>query len=149
MKNSRDLKDLHPKVAAMCSAFVSTCKAQGVDVLIYSTFRDNESQAQAYSIGRTVMGDKPTKRKPMGNTITNAKPGQSYHNYGLAFDFVPIKNGKAMWDDDLSYRKCGEIAESVGLEWAGRWKGELLEKAHCQYTNGLHWSDLQAGKTIS
>lgn len=149
MINSRDLKDLHPIVAAMCEKFVLTCKLHGIDVLIYSTLRDNESQSANYAIGRTVMGANPTKKKPMGNTVTNARAGESYHNYGLAFDFVPIVNGKTDWGNDKLYKRCGEIAESVGLEWAGRWKGSLLEKAHCQYTNGLHWSDLKLGKQIS
>jgi len=148
MINSRDLKDLHPKVAAMCSAFVSACKAQEIDVLITSTLRDFESQNALYAIGRTVMGSTPTKRNPMGRTVTSAKAGQSYHNYGVAFDFCPIKEGKCQWDNSDIFKQCGVIAESVGLEWAGRWKGNFREAAHCQFTNGLHWSDLQAGKTI-
>ena len=138
MINSRKLEDLNPIVSSMCDNFIVTCKSHGIDVLITSTLRDNESQNALYAQGRTAPG----------KIVTNAKGGQSYHNYGVAFDFVPLVNGKAMWDDLDLYKKCGEIAESVGLEWAGRWQGKLRETAHCQFTNGLHWSDLQAGKTI-
>lgn len=137
MKNSRDLKDLLPVVAAKCDAFISTCKAQGIDVLITSTLRDNESQDALYAQGRTTAG----------NIVTNAKAGQSFHNYGCAFDFVPLVNGKAMWNDSKLFERCGVIAESCGLEWAGRWKS-FKELAHCQYTGGLTIKDLQAGKAI-
>lgn len=138
MINSRDLKDLNPKVAAMCAAFISACKAQEIDVLITSTLRDNESQNALYAQGRTVKG----------SIVTNAKAGQSFHNYGLAFDFCPIVNGKCQWNDLDLFKRCGVVAESVGLEWAGRWAGKFREAAHCQYTGGLTIQDLQAGKKI-
>lgn len=80
--------------------------------------------------------------------MTNAKGGQSFHNWKVAFDFCPIVNGKAMWSDDALFTQCGEIGESVGFEWAGRWKGKMIEKAHLQFTNGLTLHDFQEGKTI-
>lgn len=134
MINSRDIKDLHPSVAAKVVAFVASCKSVGIDILITSTLRDMESQAALYAQGRTAPG----------KIVTNAKAGQSFHNYGLAFDFVPIVNGKAAWNDTKLFTRCGEIAESVGLEWAGRWKS-FKELAHCQ-APGLKLADLQAGK---
>ena len=89
MINSRDLKDLHPIVQAKAQAFIHSCKKAGIDVLITSTYRDNESQNALYAQGRTSPGKK----------VTNAKAGQSWHNYRVAFDFVPIVNGKAQWND--------------------------------------------------
>lgn len=137
MINSRDIKDLHPKVQLKAEAFLTKCKAAGIDVLITSTYRDAESQNALYAQGRTRPGQK----------VTNAKAGQSWHNWRCAFDFVPIVNGKAQWDDASLFQKCGEIAESCGLEWAGRWKS-FKEIAHCQYTGGLTLADFQAGKTL-
>jgi peptidoglycan L-alanyl-D-glutamate endopeptidase CwlK len=137
MINSRSLTDLNPKVAAMCSEFINRCKAENIDVIITSTYRDKESQDALYAQGRTAPGKK----------VTNAKGGQSFHNWKVAFDFCPIVNGKAMWSDTALFTKCGKIAESVGLEWAGRWKS-FPESAHCQYTNGLKLADFQAGKHI-
>jgi peptidoglycan L-alanyl-D-glutamate endopeptidase CwlK len=55
-------------------------------------------------------------------------------------------NGKAQWNDTGTFIKCGEIAEHLGLQWAGRWTGSLRELAHCQYTGGLTLADYQAGK---
>lgn len=138
MINSRDISALLPVVASKCTAFIDVCKAAGIDVLITSTYRDAESQNALYAQGRTTAG----------KIVTNAKAGQSWHNHRCAFDFVPIVNGKAQWNDLATFRRCGEIAESVGLEWAGRWTGKFREMAHCQYTGGLTLADLQAGKVV-
>ena len=137
MINSRNQKDLHPYVAALCREFIVACAQQGIDIIITSTYRDNESQAALYAIGRT---------KP-GARVTNARPGQSFHNYRVAFDFCPIVNGKAAWNNTADFITCGHIAEGLGLEWAGRWK-KFKELAHCQYTGGLTLKDFQAGKHL-
>lgn len=137
MINSRRIQDLHPKAAEMCRLFLDACKRAGIDVIITSTYRDAESQNALYAQGRT---------KP-GRKVTNAKAGQSWHNWKLAFDFCPIVNGKAQWNDLDLFRRCGEIAESCGLEWAGRWT-RFKEYAHCQFTGGLTLADLQRGKRV-
>ena len=126
MINSRKIQDLNPQVQEMCLEFIERCKAKGIDVIITSTYRDNEAQAALYAQGRTTPGRR----------VTNAKPGQSMHNHRIAFDFVPVVHGKAMWNDLETFAKCGIIAESVGLEWAGRWK-RFKELAHCQDMSAL------------
>ena len=138
MLNSRNLDDLHPLVKAKAEAFVAACADAGIDVLITSTYRDAESQNALYAQGRTL----PGKR------VTNAKAGQSWHNWRCAFDFVPLVAGKAQWNDSALFKRCGELAESVGLEWAGRWT-RFKEMAHCQYTGGLTLADFQAGRVLA
>lgn len=137
MVNSRQISDLHPKVQTLCKRFIEMCKTKGIDVIITSTYRDFASQDALFAQGRTKPGKK----------VTNARAGQSYHNFRCAFDFVPIVNGKAVWNDTGLFTQCGEIAELVGLEWAGRWT-RFKEMAHCQYTGGLTLKDLQEGKKI-
>lgn len=127
MINSRNIDDLLPSVAAMCRRFIEKCKDQGIEILITSTYRDMESQTALFEQGRS---------KP-GRIVTNAKAGQSYHQYRCAFDFVPLVNGKPRWgkdDDEMSLiKRCGEIGESVGLTWAGRWL-TFKELLHFQYS---------------
>lgn len=137
MINSRKLSDLLPIVATKCQAFIANCQNSGIDVIITSTYRDNESQAALYAQGRTSPG----------KIVTNANAGQSFHNYKVAFDFVPIVNGKPSWDDSELFESCGKIGESLGLEWAGRWV-KFKELAHMQYTEGLTIKDFQDGKTL-
>jgi len=125
MTVSRDISDLHPTVAPLAIQFKAEAAKQGIDVLIYCTLRDNATQAELYAKGRTTPGP----------IVTNARPGESAHNYGCAWDCVPVVNGKAVWNDDVTYAKLGRIGESLGLEWAGRWNGKLKEKAHFQLTS--------------
>lgn len=135
MINSRKIEDLHPYVAKLCRAFVAACKKDGIDVLITSTWRDNAAQNALYAQGRTKPGKK----------VTNAKAGQSFHNYKLAFDFVPIVNGKAQWNDLATFKRAGAIGERLGLDWAGRWVS-FKELAHLQWSGGLSLAQLRAGK---
>lgn len=138
MINSRKIEDLHPKVADLCREFIKKCGEAGIDVIITSTYRDNESQAALYAQGRTKAGP----------TVTNAGPGESFHNYRVAFDFCPIVNGKCDWYNTITFRKCGEIAESIGLEWAGRWV-HMKEMAHCQLSQGLTIADFKNGRHLA
>lgn len=135
---SRRIEDLHPTVAALASRFVAACRAEGIDVILTSTYRDEASQAELYAQGRS---------KP-GARVTNAKPGFSWHQYRCAFDFAPIVNGKIPWHDTPLWVRCGEIGEAVGLEWAGRWKS-FVELAHLQYTGGLTMAQLRAGAQLA
>lgn len=134
---SRKIEDLHPKVAALCHKFIENCDKEGIDILITSTFRDYESQNALYAQGRTKKGA----------IVTNAQGGQSFHNFKVAFDFVPIKNGKCQWNDTRAFSICGLIAETCGLEWAGRWQ-HFKELAHCQFTGGLTLADFRNGKHL-
>ena len=138
MINSRSLEDLHPKVKALAEQFQKDCQSKGLDVLIYSTYRDIEAQDAIYAQGRTAKG----------TIVTNAKGGQSFHNYRVAFDFVPIIHGKPLWNDPIAYANCAKIGEELGLEWAGRWSGKFKETAHFQYTGGLTLAEFQKGKTL-
>lgn len=137
-QDSRSLDDLLPKVKAMAEAFIAACKKVGIDILVTCTYRSPETQAELYAQGRT---------KP-GAIVTNARPGESYHNYRLAFDVVPIVSGKCDWNSKR-WPEIGRIGEDCGLEWAGRWSGKLKETAHFQWTGGLSIYDLKAGRVPS
>lgn len=141
MINSRRVCDLHPSVQRRCNAFLEACAAEGTELLITSTYRDTESQNALYASGRTISGPR----------LTNAKAGQSYHNWRMAFDVVPLRHGKPVWGttgaDGELWQRIGLIGESCDLEWAGRWS-KFREFPHFQFTGGLTLADLQSGKTL-
>ena len=139
MINSRSLDDLVPPAKQRALAFVEAAKKNGIDLLVTSTYRDNESQAALYAQGRTTPGD----------VVTRAKPGQSWHNYRCALDVVALVNGKPIWSaKDPIWQKIGTIGKSCGLEWAGDWH-EFQEFPHFQYTGGLTIAQLNKGATIA
>jgi peptidoglycan L-alanyl-D-glutamate endopeptidase CwlK len=62
----------------------------------------------------------------MGGQVTNARAFQSYHQYGLAADCAFWREGKLVISEKdpwamRGYRLYGEVAESLGLTWGGRW----------------------------
>lgn len=138
MINSRSLDDLLPPVRQRVERFLADAKAQGIDLLVTSTYRDNASQNALYAQGRTAPG----------RIVTNAKAGQSWHNYRCAVDVVPLVNGKPNWSvKDAVWQTVGQLGKQAGLEWAGDWK-RFKEYPHFQYTGGLTMAQLQAGAKI-
>ena len=141
MINSRSLDELNPIVAQKARQLINKAQQQGIDLLVTSTYRDFESQNALYAQGRTQAG----------KIVTNARAGQSWHNWRCAFDIVPLRYDKPVWstsgDDLLLWQKIGAIGKSCGLEWAGDWK-RFKEYPHFQWTGGLTLADLQAGKKI-
>jgi peptidoglycan L-alanyl-D-glutamate endopeptidase CwlK len=61
--------------------------------------------------------------------VTNARGGQSNHNFGIAWDVGIFENGKYYASDtqkeDKAYVELGGFikANVPGLEWGGDWKG--------------------------
>ncbi len=73
-----------------------------------------------------------------GNKATTlAKAYQSYHQFGLAGDIAFKRNGKVVISERdpwawRGYQLYGEVAESVGLTWGGRWKS-IQDYGHTEY----------------
>lgn len=137
MTTSRALSDLHPKVMQMALRFIAACKDQGIDIIITSTYRSMEAQAQLYAQGRSTTGKR----------VTNAKPGFSMHNHRLAFDFAPMKSGKIDWADVKLFKRCGEIAVACGLTWGGNFES-FVDYPHCEYTGGLTLEQIRNGAKV-
>lgn len=140
MINSRDFDKLRPRTREKAVAFQTACREAGVPVLIYQTLRDKEYQDSLYAQGRTMPG----------KIVTNAKGGQSYHEYGVAFDFVPLVGGLPAWKDTEQYMKCIAIGEKLGLESGKNFKDSkgrpLVDLPHMQDTMGYSIADYAAGK---
>jgi peptidoglycan L-alanyl-D-glutamate endopeptidase CwlK len=115
----------------------------GHEIVVTSGLRTMEEQAALYAKGRTAPG----------SIVTNARPGYSYHNYGLAFDIALVIDGKLNWsakvdvdhDQVSDYEEVGFYGEEIGLEWGGRFK-TIVDLPHFQYTFGLTLADLRSGK---
>lgn len=139
MINSRDLNELLPEVRSRVNAFIAACDAQGIDLLVTSTYRDMESQAALFAQGRTTAG----------HIVTNAAQGHSFHNYRCAIDVVPLVNGKPDWDTSHPvWQTIGQLGKQAGLEWAGDW-ASFKEMAHFQYTGGHTIAQLLNGAVIA
>lgn len=124
--SSRKLDDLRPEVRPQVDAFLAACAAAGVDVLITCTLRSREEQTELYAQGRTSPG----------HIVTNARAGQSAHQYGLAIDVVPMVNGKPDWNGkDPVWEKVGELGQAAGLTWLGAPGSKFPEEPHLEHSD--------------
>ncbi len=105
------------------------------------TFRSFKEQNDLYAKGRQMPGQ----------IVTNARAGESYHNYGLAIDITIIFSGKAVWSrgEDFDGDKIPDWMEVVkvfkefGWEWGGDFK-TLKDYPHFQKTFGYTTKELNA-----
>jgi peptidoglycan LD-endopeptidase CwlK len=153
--SSRKITDCHPVLQPLVQSFLENCTRAGVDVIVTCTWRSPEEQEALYAQGRT---------RP-GKIVTNARAGQSAHNYtlnglpaALAIDVVPLRNGKPVWGlsgdgiddnpadderDDLElWQRVRKAGEDAGLESASRWTS-FREWPHLQHPK---WRELRAAQ---
>lgn len=118
---SRELKDLHPYVETLALQLIECCKEQGIKVVVTSTLRTFNEQ------------------KELSHT------GQSYHQYGLAFDIVCFPDGEGIHiDEPTMYRLVGRIGRNLGLSWGGALKSNP-ENGHYHWSGGLTLKELMLG----
>jgi len=131
-QSEQRLARVHPALATRARAMVELLAHSGVEILITQGLRTWEEQDALYARGRTV--------EPIGKKfiVTNAKGGQSFHNFGLAFDIVVLDAlGKFDWDaSHPGWIAAAKAGKSVGLEWGGDWK-TFKDIPHYQYVSGL------------
>ncbi|MGW7159880.1 M15 family metallopeptidase [Paenibacillus taichungensis] len=135
---------LHPVVAESEKLLVRKAARRGIEVVITHDFRSIDEQDALYNQGRSLSG----------NIVTNAKGGESYHNYGLAIDFaLRTPEGDVVWDmerDDNGNGKPDwlevvELAKELGFTWGGDW-ANFPDYPHLQMDFGLSINDLKRGK---
>lgn len=135
--------ELNPIVKKRTNQLIQQAAKKGITVVITDDFRSAKDQDQLYQKGRTVSG----------NIVTNAKGGESYHNYGLAVDFaLKTPSGKIIWDMQYDGNKNGkadwnevvDLAKNLGFTWGGDWP-KFKDYPHLQMNFGLSITDLQNG----
>jgi peptidoglycan L-alanyl-D-glutamate endopeptidase CwlK len=129
------IKLLHPSLREEANKiYADICAAMpaGVVCRFTHTLRTFAEQDALYQLGRS---------KP-GKVVTNAKGGQSFHNYGLAIDFVLLVNGSVSWTVDKNWLAVISIFESYGWESGHHWK--FKDSPHLQKTFGKTTAQLLA-----
>jgi peptidoglycan L-alanyl-D-glutamate endopeptidase CwlK len=118
---SRDWQLLHPEYAQRLLIVFKLMKEKyGYDMALLEGYRSPERQDALAQ---------------MGNHVTGAKAYQSYHQHGLAADVAFLRDGKLVISERepwamAGYQNYGELAESVGLTWGGRWK--MMDFGHTE-----------------
>lgn len=138
------ISKLHPKLREECKKIMAEVNQKTYTKASFCritfTLRTFAEQQAIYNQGRTTPGQK----------VTNAKPGQSIHNYGLAVDIAFVINGKdASWDVKKDWDRDGQsdwmevvaVFKKYGWEWGGDWVS-FKDMPHFQKTFGYSWQKL-------
>lgn len=109
--------------------------------------RTIQEQDELYAIGRTKPGKK----------VTNAKGGQSVHNYGFAVNICLIIDGKEAswdtkkdWDGDnvADWDECVQVFAAYGWSWGGSW-ATFKDMPHFEKIGYNNWRVLSGRKKDS
>ena len=100
--------DLQQRVLAIYRVMA---QQHGIRMVLVEGYRSPERQAELFREGRA----------------TQAAAGQSCHQYGLALDSAPMREGRLQWDMQdpwtrRAYFLYGELAQEAGLVWGGNWR---------------------------
>jgi peptidoglycan L-alanyl-D-glutamate endopeptidase CwlK len=140
-RSSKNVATLHSKVQQVFKNWIAECQimaaAHGYEYKAISGNRTWDEQAKIYAQGRTSPG----------KIVTNAKPGYSNHNYGIAVDMGVFKDGKYLdglkpAEAEAFHNKAAVIAEKYNIEWGGNWKS-FKDYPHFEYKTGKTLSQLR------
>jgi peptidoglycan L-alanyl-D-glutamate endopeptidase CwlK len=98
---------------------------KGVEVKLSCTYRSNAEQNALYALGRTIKGAK----------VTNAKAGQSPHNYqpSFAIDVFFTVNGVVDWSPKW-FTAFSKFMKTTGISWGGDFKS-IPDSPHYELSN--------------
>lgn len=128
--------DLAEPFLGRAQAVAQRIMADGLPMLVFETRRSFKRQQGLFMLGRTVTNGL-TIVVDRSKVITNARPGESPHQWGLAADFVldvrhprwaaEKRKASGPWDTEDSLAKhcwarLGEIAKECDLAWGGNFK---------------------------
>lgn len=134
------VKLLHPAIRDEVAELIGKIEINNPFVIrIVQGLRTIDEQNALYAQGRTKPGD----------IVTNAKGGSSYHNYGLAFDFCLLYDGKISWDTNFDGDKDGQkdwqevvqMFKNNGYTWGGDFHS-IPDAPHLEKTFGHNWREL-------
>lgn len=108
---NRDWRKLDQDFMQLVLYLLTRMEARGYPMALLEGYRSPEQQ---------------TRLAAQGAHVTQARAWESKHQFGLAVDLAPIKNGvlaiseKEPWAF-AAYQALGEEAQAIGLNWGGRW----------------------------
>ncbi|MBS0294795.1 MAG: M15 family metallopeptidase [Proteobacteria bacterium] len=124
-RTERTLFSLRCDAQAAARRSLAAIRAAGHDARAISGTRTYPEQQALYRQGR--FGNP-------GPIVTKAQAGQSWHNFGLAWD-IGLFNGGQYVTNDAPYVQVGPIGRTGGVEWGGDWKS-FKDNPHYQFGTG-------------
>ena len=118
-KNVRSLRTKTQRIAREFMAAITQADLD-VEIRIICGTRTYKEQDALYSQGRSRSG----------RVVTRLRGGQSYHNFGIAWDIGAFSSSGRYLVDPKHYKKARNTSPDDRLEWGGDWS--MLDYAHFQ-----------------
>jgi len=107
---------LHPVLVAKVNNMLSELKHSGLPFAVFETWRSPSNQQAVFDAGNS-----------------KAKAWRSWHQYGLAVDFVarPLVGSRHVWSwsPDHDWQTLGKIGIRHGLRWGGNFQS-IVDMPH-------------------
>jgi len=138
LRTEKNLATLDAKARPAFRRFIASAREEaakrGCEYIAISGNRTYAEQDALYAKGRTATGPK----------VTNAKGGESNHNFGIAMDFGVFRAGRYLdggnpEDAALAaevHKAAAQHAKANGIEWGGDWKA-FKDFPHFEIHTGL------------
>lgn len=107
------LKDVNPGLADKIRQLADALTQEHIEIRVTQGLRTWADQARLYAQGRTAPGPR----------VTNAKPGESWHNFGLAVDVAVFDiRGNPDWNaGHLAYQRVVALGTTLGMVSGKAW----------------------------
>jgi len=122
------LMDLHPVLARKVRKLAEMVSYEGIELRVTVGFRTRAQQHALWLQGRASLLEVNAARANTGLApipedenirLTEAAAGYSWHNYGLAADVAPYREGQPVYEtSDPGWHAIIVAGESLGLEAA-------------------------------
>ena len=129
-RTETSIRTLHPKAQELARVSLKAIRDAGINARIISGTRTYAEQNKLFAQGR--FGNPPP-------IVTNARGGQSNHNFGIAWDIGIFSAIGAYLGNSPLYNTAGQVATAANipkLEWGGNWT-TFIDKPHHQHLTGL------------
>jgi peptidoglycan LD-endopeptidase CwlK len=132
-RTESNIHTLHLQAQEAARAFMNAVRAAGLNARIISGTRTYAEQNVLYRKGR--FGNPPPR-------VTNARGGQSNHNFGIAWDIGIFTENGAYLPESPLYNQAAQVGLAAGLEWGGNWTS-FTDRPHYQLATGLSISQVR------
>lgn len=118
---------VNPQLANLVRKMADILALESLTVRVTQGLRTWAEQAVLYDQGRATPG----------KIVTRARPGYSYHNFGLAVDLVPMIDIGPDWDTTHPvWQRMIAVGQQVGLQAGALWR-TFPDMPHFQLTGNL------------
>ncbi|MFO1314660.1 MAG: M15 family metallopeptidase [Burkholderiales bacterium] len=133
-RTENNIRTLAVRAQRPAREFLRRVRAAGIGARVISGTRTYAMQDALYRQGR--FGNP-------GPRVTNARGGQSNHNFGIAWDIGIFTAGGGYVTEGPPYDDAATAGAAPELEWGGDW-ASFVDKPHWQLATGMSLAELRA-----